>query len=302
MKLVLVAAQISASFQDYLIANNFELDTDFNNAQKQQKAIGIITSTKLKIDKIFLDNCTQLKWIARLGSGMEIIDVAYAHTKNIYCCSAPAGIANAVAEHVIGMLISVQKNIIVAHHQVANSQWIREPNRGTELESSTIGIIGFGHTGQALAHKLSVFGCTVLVYDKYKTIAPSPHYTIATLQDIYQQCNIVSYHVPLTTETNNMYDANNYALPHILINTSRGLVCSTNKILEAIANKKITALCLDVLDAEEKNTFAPAEFERINLLRQVPHVITPHIAGYSKNAINKMSTELQVQLQNAKLI
>jgi D-3-phosphoglycerate dehydrogenase / 2-oxoglutarate reductase len=302
MKLILVAANISDGFQQYLLHNNFELDTDYNNTEKQQKAVGIITSTKLNIDKQFVDNCTQLKWIARLGSGMEIIDVDYCKTKNIYCCSAPAGIANAVAEHIIGMLISLQKNIVVAHNQVANKQWIREPNRGLEIEGSAIGIIGFGNTGQAVAHKLSVFGCKILVYDKYKTIPNSNKYTIATLSELYNNCDIVSYHVPLNTETQNMYDAQKFAKPHILINTSRGLVCSTQKIIEGITSKKITALCLDVLDAEEKMPFSETDFEQINTMRKVPHIITPHIAGYTYNAIFKMCQELMLQLHKQELI
>jgi D-3-phosphoglycerate dehydrogenase / 2-oxoglutarate reductase len=304
MKLVLLAAQISKEFNDYLLQNNFEIDTDFLNLEKQKNAIGIVTSTKLNIDKNFIDNAANLKWVARLGSGMEIIDCEYAASKKIKCFSSPAGIANAVAEHAIGMLLNLQKNIVKSHNEIINEKWLREANRGVELEGKTIGIIGFGHTGQAFAKKLSVFGCNVLVYDKYKTIEPQDYFTIASLQDIYSNVEIVSYHVPLNTETDNMYDANLFANKHILINTSRGKVCSTNNIIAAIENNKLVGLCLDVLDFEKKEAFNKTDFKKIAHLRQaterykVPMIMTPHIAGYSHNAINKMSKELILQIES----
>jgi D-3-phosphoglycerate dehydrogenase / 2-oxoglutarate reductase len=152
-----------------------------------------------------------------------------------------------------------------------------------------------------------VFGCTILVYDKYKKIEPQDYYKIGNLQDIYNKAEIVSYHVPLNSETENMYSSNLFINKHILINTSRGKVCSTNNIIDGIENYKISGLCIDVLDFEKKEGFNKSDFEKIAQLHQaaerckIPIIITPHIAGYSYNAIVKMSRELIEQLKQIEI-
>jgi D-3-phosphoglycerate dehydrogenase / 2-oxoglutarate reductase len=294
---VILAANISDSFSAFLLAHNCRLSTDYTNPIAIAEAQGIVTSTKLIIDAAFLAKAPQLKWIARLGSGMEIIDVELCKQKNIFCCNSPAGIANAVAEHSVAMLIGLQKNIISSAQQVQQHQWIREPNRGWELQGKTIGIIGFGHTGAAFAHKLSVFDCTVLAFDPYKTIT---HQTAqsATLQQIYQQADVVSYHVPYNAQTDNYYHANQFAKPHILINTSRGGIAHTSAILKGFAQGNLIAACLDVLDFEQQLPFSEESKNLLDQLYRHPCIITPHIAGYSHNAIQKMCAELQQQLQS----
>jgi D-3-phosphoglycerate dehydrogenase / 2-oxoglutarate reductase len=295
---VLLAANISDSFSSFLLAHNCTLSTDYTNPAAIAEAQGIVTSTKLIIDAAFLANAPQLKWIARLGSGMEIIDLQLCHQKNIFCCSSPAGIANAVAEHCIAMIIGLQKNIISSAQEVQQHLWIREPNRGWELQGKTLGIIGFGHTGAAFAHKLSVFDCTVLAFDPHKIIN---HQTAqsATLEQIYKQADVVSYHVPYNAQTDNYYYANLFAKPHILINTSRGGVAHTSAILQGFAQGNLIAACLDVLDFEQQNPFTQESKNLLDQLHLYPCIITPHIAGYSHNAIQKMCAELQQQLQLA---
>jgi D-3-phosphoglycerate dehydrogenase / 2-oxoglutarate reductase len=296
MHKVLIAAAISAEFQQFLNQQNCICITDDFSAETIASVHGIITSTKLKIDKQFIDQATQLQWIARLGSGLEIIDTQYAATKNIYCCSSPAGIANAVAEHVIALLINLQKNIVRSANQVQQYQWIREPNRGWELEGKTFGIIGFGHTGTAVADKLAVFNCNVIAYDKYKDVQ---HATAAscTLDYLYAHADVVSYHLPQNAETIGYYQASLFAKQHILINTSRGAIAPTANILAGLQSKQLWCAGLDVLDFENNYPFCALEQQQLQTLLDYGCIITPHIAGYSFNAIQKMSAELVNQLK-----
>jgi D-3-phosphoglycerate dehydrogenase / 2-oxoglutarate reductase len=295
MHKVLIAAQISNDFLHYLQQQNCACITDDFSAETIATVQGIITSTKLKIDQQFIDKAKNLKWIARLGSGLEIIDTAYAATKNIYCCSSPVGIANAVAEHVIALLINLQKNIVRSANQVQQYQWIREPNRGWEIAGKTIGIIGFGHTGAAVSDKLAVFDCTVLAYDKYKTVqhAIAQH---STLENLYANADIVTYHLPQNAETIGYYQSQLFAKQHILINTSRGAIAPTAAILQGLQTKQLLYAGLDVLDFENNYPFSDAEKQQLQTMLDYGCIITPHIAGYSFDAIQKMSAELQLQL------
>jgi D-3-phosphoglycerate dehydrogenase / 2-oxoglutarate reductase len=295
MQNVILAAAISDEFTQYLLQHNCILLQYDGTAQQLQLAQGIITSTKLILDKNTLDKIPNLRWIARLGSGTEIIDLAYAASKKIFVCSSPAGIANAVAEHAIAMIISLQKNILRSANQVQLFEWSREPNRGTEISGKTIGIIGFGHTGTALANKLSVFDCNVLAFDKYKNVQHT-NAQHATLDDIYANADIISYHLPLNAETIGYYNPTLFAKPHLLINTSRGAIAQTEHILQGLTTGKLIAAGLDVLDFENNYPFAETEKQYLQTMHDYGCIITPHIAGYSIEAITKMSAELQGQL------
>ncbi len=295
---VLIAAPISKTFEHYLISKALELSTNFLEETLYAKTIGIVTSTKLNLQKPLLDKFPNLKWIARLGSGLEIIDMQECTTRAISVFNAPYGIANAVAEHTVAMLVALQKNIVVAHNQVANFNWLREPNRGWELEGKTVGIIGFGATGTAVAKKLTTFKCNLLAYDTYSVEQQSNLVHFVPLQEIYDNCDIVTYHVPLNEQTSNYYDGTLFKKPHILINTSRGPIASTEAILKAFKTGNLIGACLDVLDFEHIQPFTGAEKNKINDLLAHNCIITPHIAGYSFDAIEKMSAELQFQLSN----
>ncbi len=295
--MVLLAAPISNEFL-LALQEKYTCESNFLQTENYKNVVGIVTSTKLQINAVLLQQMPNLQWIARLGSGLEIMDTDLLNKKNIFYCSSPAGIANAVAEHCIALLIGLQKNIFTSVNQVANAQWIREPNRGVELEGKTVGIVGFGHTGSAFAKKLSIFGCKVIFYDKYQTIK-SEFATQVTWEHLCKEAQIVSFHLPANTETNNYYNAQDFTNPHILINTSRGSIASTASILHGFSIQKLQAAGLDVVDFEHLQPFEQAQKNLLQNLLQYNCIITPHIAGYSHNAVQKMSAELLGKLQMA---
>ncbi len=254
---------------------------------------GVITSNRLLLGREMLDAAPILKWIGRMGSGMEIIDTDYARQRGILCFSSPEGNANAVAEHAVGMLLALTKKISRSHGQVRQGIWQREANRGMELEGKTVGIIGFGHTGRALARKLLAFDMRLLAYD-IKADIPLPAYiTPVSLAEMQQESDMISFHVPYSGDTHHYFDRDFlYAMqkPFILINTSRGPVADTMAILEGIERKRIIGAVLDVVEGEPSGDTAHVHQPDIRLLSEQEEVIiTPHIAGYSHEAMYKMS-------------
>lgn len=304
MKQVLLAAPISDTFKHTLLQNGFELIdyvvNDFD-VTKITSLEGIITSNKLVLNQSFLSKCPTLKWIARLGSGMEIIDTAYCDLNNIKYFSSPNGIANSVAEHTTGMLLSLLHHIHTTHQEIKSGEWLREPNRGVELENQVVGIVGYGHTGSAFAQKLLAFTPHILAYDKYKSGFGNELIKEVNLEDIQREADIISFHIPLNQETTHIYNKDfldSMKKNHILINVSRGAVADTNIIIDGLAAGKITGACLDVLE-EEKNIpdLLSVQANNIQKLLNYNVLLTPHIAGYSHNAVEKMSAELYAQLE-----
>ena len=235
-----------------------------------------------------------------MGSGLELIDIKYAQEKNISCYSSPEGNRNAVAEHALGMLLSVMNNIRKSANEVGNSIWLREENRGIELNKKTVGIVGFGNTGQAFAKLLSVFDVTVLVYDKYKNDFANASVREANLEQLCRYADIISFHLPLTTETFHLANAdffNSLQQKPYIINTSRGKVIDTSALTMALQSGQVAGAALDVLENENLSSFSPNEtkqFETLNSMHNV--LITPHIAGYSQEAFYKMSVILLEKL------
>ena len=274
--------------------------------QKIPLARGLIVTTRLKIDKQTIEAAEKLQWIGRLGSGMELIDTEYAATKQIVCISSPEGNRNAVAEHAMGMLLTMMNKIIKTTTQVKEGKWIRDENRGTEISGKTIGIIGYGNTGQMFAKKLSSFEVTMLAYDKYKKDFGGKLIREAELNQICKYADIISFHVPLSEETKAMANEsffNQLKNKPFIINTSRGNVIDTTALINALKEDKISGIALDVLENEKLETLSPVQKEQLNILLADERVlVTPHIAGYSHEAFFKMSEVIVNKLRKLCLL
>ncbi len=260
---------------------------------------GLILRSKIIIDKNFIDKAVNLKFIGRVGSGMENIDVNYATQKNIRCFNSPEGNKNAVAEHALGMLLSLFNKINIANREVKNGIWQREKNTGIELDGKTIGIIGYGNTGSAFAKKLQGFNVEILAFDKYKKKYATNKVKEVSLNSIFDKSDIVSLHLPLTEETRYMIDnafINKFRKDIYLINTSRGQIVKTKDIVTNLKNKKIKGLCLDVLEYEDynfSNFFKNPLPEDFNFLKNSDNVIlTPHTAGLTQESKIKLARVL----------
>jgi D-3-phosphoglycerate dehydrogenase len=258
---------------------------------------GIVIRSRFKIDKEFLSHCSNLKFIARAGSGMENIDSKQAKLQNIQLFNAPEGNRQAVAEHCLAMLLNLFNHISRSDSQVRKGIWNREQNRGIELSGKTIAIIGFGNNGSAFAKVLSAFNCKVISYDKYLKNIASPFATQVEMSEIYKHADVVSLHVPLTEQTNYLVDKNfidSFQKPIYLINSARGKCVNTNDVVNAIDSKKILGVCLDVHEYEkvsfESIEHIPSDFKKI--LDSDKAIFSPHIAGWTHESNQKIAEVL----------
>ena len=257
---------------------------------------GIIIRSRFKIDKRFLDKATNLQFIARVGAGLESIDCDYAISKKIHLIAAPEGNRNAVAEHALGMLLSLLNKLNRADKMVRAGQWVREGNRGYELDGKTIGIIGYGNMGKAFAKKLRGFDVEVLCYDIQENVGDENAKQVS-LQTLQQKIDVLSLHLPWTNETDKMVNTtfiNSFSKPFWFINTSRGKNVITDDLVEALKSGKILGAGLDVLEYEKlsfENLFVDVEKPKaFEYLLQAENVLlTPHIAGWTYESHEKLA-------------
>lgn len=267
--------------------------------QKAKDYFGLVIRSRITINKAFIDAATSLKFIARSGSGLENIDVAYAESKGIQVFNSPEGNSDAVAEQGVGMLLMLLNNLKRADSEVRRGVWRREENRGRELSSLTVGIIGYGVMGSAFARRLSGFGCNIIAHDKYKTGFDNDHVLEVTLQELQAQADIVSLHLPQNRDTTyyaNEAFFNAFAKNIVLINTARGKNVKTDDLVEALKQGKVTGACLDVLEYEKSSLEGldgdelPAALQY--LVESDQTVLTPHIAGWTHESYFKLSNVL----------
>jgi len=279
----------------------FTNEADFTSTKEEieakiQNYHGIVIRSRFKIDKTFLDKATNLQFIARVGAGLESIDCDYATEKGIHLIAAPEGNRNAVGEHAIGMLLSLMNKLNRADRLVRQGKWIREGNRGYELEGKTVGIIGYGNMGKAFAKKLRGFDVHVLCYDILESVSDE-NATQVSLQELQRKADVLSLHLPWTPETDKMVTTDfitAFAKPFWLINTSRGKNVVTDDLVEALKSGKILGAGLDVLEYEKlsfENLFIdsdkPAAF---NYLLEAENVLlTPHVAGWTFESHEKLA-------------
>ena len=296
--------------EERLIAANHQCihltDSDFESTKNLiSVADGIVVRSRFPMDANLLDAAPNLKFIARSGAGMENIDLDYCAKRNIQLFNAPEGNRNAVGEHALGMLLALMNNIFTADAEVRAGKWDREGNRGIELDGKTVGIIGYGNNGEAFAKKLRGFDVQILAYDKYKSNFGNEFVKESTLEELYDNADVISFHIPQNDET--LFWANDLFFesiqkPFFLLNLSRGKIVETKALLNAIENGKVLGAGLDVLEFEKasfENFFdgnMPEAFQQLLASKKV--ILSPHVGGWTNESYFKLSAVLADKILN----
>lgn len=257
---------------------------------------GLLIRSKTTVDKELIDRARHLEFIGRAGAGLDKIDVDYVESKGIEILNAPEGNRDALAEHAVGMLLSLLNNINSADAEVRNWIWDREGNRGVELSDKTVGIIGYGYMGQAFVQRLRAFDCRVLVYDKYRKGFGTKNVEEVSLEKMFAKADILSLHVPLTEETRGWVNAdffNQFRKDVFLLNTARGEIVPTKDLLQLLDSGKILGAALDVLEKEKFDQLTADQktmFE--NLFTRKNVVLSPHVAGWTFASFKRINEVL----------
>lgn len=256
----------------------------------------LVVRSKTQIDSEVMDWGTELEIIARSGSGVDNIDDTEAHRRNIKVLNAPEGNRAAVGDHTLGLILNLINNITSADKEVRNGKWDREGNRGYELSYMTVGIIGYGNTGSEVGKRLSAFGCKVLAYDKYKIGYYDGFCKESNMEELFQESDILTLHIPLTDETENMVDNDfiqSFRKNIFLINAARGPIVKMKTIVDNLNSGKLLGAGLDVLENEKINQLSDEQQIYFNELCKSQKVIfTPHVGGWTFESYEKLSTVL----------
>lgn len=282
-------------------AMGYQNDTDYLSPRAEilkrlDRYEGVILRSRIPVDREFLDRATQLKFIGRLGAGLENIDTDYARARGIFLAAAPEGNRNAVGEHALGMLLALLNKLHTSDQEVRNGVWRREANRGWELDGRTVGIIGYGNTGQAFARKLQGFDVETLCYDIKGGLGDALARQVG-IMEFRQRCDVVSLHVPQTPETMGMVDhafIEAFHKPFWLLNTARGKCVNTQALVEGLRSGKVLGAGLDVLEYEKASFASLFEEgkmpEAFKYLVNAPNVLlTPHVAGWTVESKEKLA-------------
>lgn len=283
---------------EQLSAKGFIVDEDHTSSYDEVLAKikdyhGIIIRSRIPLDANFLEKSSHLKFIARVGAGMENIDVAAAQRLGIRLINSPEGNRDAVAEHVVGMLLILMHRLFIASNEVKNGIWKREENRGDELLGKTVGLIGYGNMGRATAKRFSGFGCEVIFHDILPNLSDE-FATQVTLDELKERADVLSLHVPLTPDTLNMVDEkfiSEMKKDFYFINTARGKNVKTKDLVEALKSGKVKGACLDVLEYE-KSSFENLDTKNGDLdylLTSEKVIVTPHIGGWTHQSKIKLA-------------
>ncbi|MGB2224886.1 MAG: 2-hydroxyacid dehydrogenase [Polaribacter sp.] len=278
---------------DQLADAGFQNDEDYTSSKSEVEAKiheydGIIIRSRFSIDKTFLDKATNLKFIGRVGAGLENIDCEYAEKKLVKLIAAPEGNSNAVGEHALGLLLSLINKLNSADRQVRKGRWLREENRGLELDKKVVGLIGYGNMGKAFAKKLRGFDVDVICYDIQSGVDDENSKQVS-LEELQEKADVLSLHTPQTPLTKGMINTEfiaGFKKPFWLINTARGSAVVTKDLVQALKTKKILGAGLDVLEYEKssfENLFdsneIPVDFKF--LIQSENVILTPHVAGWT---------------------
>lgn len=284
--------RLSPELVDLLEALEFEMEIDYQPEIKPAEVMAAIRETdilvmnsKVKVDQELINSCPKLKLVIRAGVGLDHIDVVYAEKKGILVKNMPGVNAITVAEQTVGMLLSMHHWLHRATREVKQFLWLRAKNRATEIAGKTVGIIGYGHTGSQVAKRLVPFGCKILVYDKYKTGFGGLPIVETNMEQIFEEAQILSLHVPLTDETRDMVNKSYLAKfqhPITLLNLARGPIVHLESLVDALDAKKVVAAGLDVLPNEKFHRLNDEEIQLYqNLFERDNVILSPHIGGWS---------------------